>query len=135
MGKSIEFAAKALIINNDHFLAMHKVAWDADLYELPGGRAEFGETPEQTLVREIREETGLIVRPIKLLDTWTYIADSFQVVGVFYLCTAEGEVKLSVEHDRCRWLPADGSSVDAMVDWFSNRMMHWDWDQIKHIAP
>jgi len=42
-----------------------------DGYDFPGGTAQKGETHIETLVREIKEETGYVVEPIKLLNVYT----------------------------------------------------------------
>ncbi len=75
-------------------------------WELPGGRLEFGESPEQTLKREVFEETKLTFEPIRLLDTWFLIKDfCTQLVGVIYLCVAHSDkVCLSSEHDAYEWI-------------------------------
>ena len=100
MGK-IEFATKGLVIHEGKFLAVHRTGAVSPTLELPGGRMEFGETAEETMIREMAEETGLKVTPIKLLDTWNYVADKWQVTGIIYLCAAENplNVVLSPEHD------------------------------------
>ena len=53
--KRMEMGVKALILNNGKFLVMHNNGVKEDLWELPGGRMEFGETAEETLKREIQE--------------------------------------------------------------------------------
>lgn len=99
--RKIEFAAKALILNDGKYLALHKSIAKHNLYELPGGRMEFGETAEETLIREVNEETNFIVKPIKLLDTWNFITKDYQITGIIYLCKIkDGSLKLSDEHDK-----------------------------------
>lgn len=130
----LEFGVKALILRDDKFLVMHNNGIKADLWELPGGRMEFGETAEETLKREIMEETGLIVSPIKLLDTWNLIKVDHQITGIIYLCSIEeGEVTLSEEHDSFKWIKADKESLDIMYDIFKSRMINWDWNEISNI--
>ena len=130
----LEFGVKALILRDDKFLVMHNNGIKADLWELPGGRMEFGETAEETLKREIMEETGLIVSPIKLLDTWNLIKVDHQITGIIYLCSIEeGEVTLSEEHDSFKWIKADKESLDVMYDVFKNPMEKWDWNEILKI--
>ena len=128
--KTIEFAVKALILKEGKFLALHKANITSDEYELPGGRMEFGETAEQTLVREVYEETGLNVTPIKLIDTWNYIADeSLQITGIIYLCrvTSPGEIVLSYEHTAYQWLAPDADSLRSTNRLFAPQMQRWDW--------
>jgi len=129
--KKIDFGIKALIIQDGKFLMMHNNGEDEDLWELPGGRMEFGETIEQTVVRELKEETGLVVEPLRILDSWNLIRGNYQVAGVIYLCSfKEGEIKLSDEHDAYKWMPAEKNSVEALYDVFKSRMIKWDWDKL-----
>lgn len=60
-------AARAIIIEDGKLLVMYRNKHGSEYYTLVGGRAQDGETLEQALLREVREETGLEVtsaRPV-----------------------------------------------------------------------
>jgi 8-oxo-dGTP pyrophosphatase MutT (NUDIX family) len=55
-------------------------------WELPGGKLEAGDSPEQTVLREIGEELGIEARVVRLLDSWIYFVNGFDVLIITYLC-------------------------------------------------
>ena len=65
---------------------------DRDEWELPGGRLEPHETPEECVAREVREETGLAVTTGPILDSWLYYIAPVdkQVFVVTYGCEPVG---------------------------------------------
>ena len=71
--KTHRISAKAIVIHNDCLLLIKKADAEGDYYILPGGGQEHGETLFQTLVREVREETGFAVDPIDLIFVRDYI--------------------------------------------------------------
>ena len=129
---NIYFAVKGVLIKDNKILTVHKSDVPGDVWELPGGRMKFGETAEETLIREINEETGYDVVPLKLLDTWNFIGEAMQITGVMYLCEiVDGEFLLSEEHDMFEWVTIGEKAVKKLAVPFKERMMKWDWESIK----
>src|SRR4030042_310951 len=75
--------AAAIIVKDDQILLMHRVKKGKEYWVLPGGGVEEGETPEETVLREIKEETSLSVRLVKLLY---HDLDISNTDGNYYLC-------------------------------------------------
>lgn len=73
-------------------------------WEIPGGKLEAGETPEQCIVREIREELATEVKAEKLVGTVEYDYPDFHLTMHCILCTIiSGELKL-LEHEAAKWI-------------------------------
>ena len=78
-----------------------------DWWEFPGGKIEPGESPEECVVREIREELDALIEVDKFLATVEYDYPEFHLSMDCFLCrVAEGELKL-LEHEAARWLSRD----------------------------
>ena len=76
-------------------------------WEFPGGKIEAGETPQEALVREIKEELEATIKVGDLIDTIEYDYPSFHLSMQCFWCeVAEGELKL-LEAEAARWLTKD----------------------------
>ena len=79
-----------------------------DWWEFPGGKIEAGETPEEALVREIKEELDTEIKVESFLTTVEYDYPEFYLIMDCFWCSVEhGDLKL-LEHEAARWLPLDG---------------------------
>ena len=97
-----------------------------DWWEFPGGKMEAGETPEEALVREIREELSAEISVDEFLCTVEYDYPKFHLTMHCYLCSLVTEALHLSEHeaakwlmkdelDSVRWLPADVKVVEALM--------------------
>ena len=75
-----------------------------DGWEFPGGKIEEGETPQQALVREIKEELDTLIQVGDLIDTIEYDYPTFHLsMDCFWSQVIEGDLVLK-EHEAARWL-------------------------------
>ena len=105
--KRIEVVA-AVIRRGDRIFATQRGygPWK-DWWEFPGGTMEPGETPEEALVREIREELSAEISVERFLRTVEWDYPEFHLTLHCYLCSLRsGSLQLN-EHEAARWLGRD----------------------------
>jgi len=100
----------AIIIDNDaRILVAQRSAFMPLPYkwEFPGGKVEWGETPEQSLIREIKEELDISIKIISDLSSNLHAYDDKIIRLIPFIChIAEGEITLK-EHQAYRWCNSD----------------------------
>jgi 8-oxo-dGTP diphosphatase len=113
-------AVSAAIFRDGRVLIVRRARPPAHgLYTLPGGGVEIGETLEQALIREVREETALDIAPVGLVGFREAIArdgagriERHFVILPFAARWTGGEILLNEELAEARWLaPAEVSSL------------------------
>ena len=106
--EEIIVAVKGILIKNNKILIVKRSENDvagAGTWETIGGKIRFGETLENALQREFKEEAGIDVFPVKMLYSTTFLTTATrQVVLIAYLCESKSEeVTLSSEHSDYKW--------------------------------
>lgn len=98
-----------------------------DWWEFPGGKIEMGETPQQALKREIKEELNTVIEVGDFITTIEYDYPQFHLsMDCFWATVASGEITL-LEHESAKWLSSN--ELDS-VEWLPA-----DREIIKKISP
>lgn len=111
--KTIEVVAAVLFDYQGRIFATQRGYGEwKDWWEFPGGKIEPGETPQQALRREIREELDADIEVGELLRTIDYDYPTFHLTMHCFKCRlANGHLTL-LEHEAAKWLtPSDLQSV------------------------
>ena len=105
--KHIEVVAAIIVRDGRIFATQRGYGEWKDWWEFPGGKIEPGESPEDALKREIREELATEIEVDELLTTVEYDYPKFHLTMHCYLCTIiSGDLTL-LEHEDARWLALD----------------------------
>ena len=131
--KSIRVSAAVIHRDEKIFATQRGYGEYKGKWEFPGGKREEGESGEEALYREIREELDSKVKIEKLICTTDYDYPTFLLTMDVYLSTLiEGKLTL-LEHEDAQWvsldsiddldwLPADWSVIDEIKKHFSNSL-------------
>lgn len=105
--KSIEVVAAIICRDKQVFATQRGYGEWKDWWEFPGGKLEPGESPEQALLREIREELSAEITIDRLLRTIEWDYPAFHLTLHCYLCSPGSEALHLNEHEAARWLAMD----------------------------
>lgn len=115
---------RAIIKHNDKVLLLRRSGGNPQfeqLYELPGGKVDFGEDPKATLQREVMEETGLEVTTLQLSDVYSRLDVSDlqkQYISlVFWAAVRDSQhTILSAEHNKYEWKKLSQIQLNDVTD-------------------
>lgn len=88
-------AARAILIEDNHLLVMHRNKHGSEYFTLVGGRFQEGEGAEQALVREVQEETGLQIVRARLVFVEQHPAPYNE--QYIYLCEAAPHAAVAIQ--------------------------------------
>ena len=126
--KTIRVVAAIIIKNGEVFATQRGYGDFKGGWEFPGGKIDAGETPEEALIREIKEELDTEVEIIELLDTVEYDYPNFHLSMDCFICSIKSGDLVLKEHeaaqwltketlDSVNWLPADLGLIDKIREY------------------
>ena len=125
--KKLQVVAAIICKDNRIFAIQRGYGEFKGQWEFPGGKVEPGETPEEALIREIKEELDIEISVGKYIHTVEYDYPTFHLsMDCFWCEIADGTLKL-LEAEEARWLtkdtlydvqwlPADITLIDKISD-------------------
>lgn len=125
--KTVEVVAAIIRRTNEIFTTCRGYGEFKNMWEFPGGKIESGETREEALIREIKEELELDIHVSKYVTTIEYDYPNFHLTMHCFLCDiCGGKIHLNAhsatkwipldELDKLRWVPADILVVEKLKE-------------------
>lgn len=112
--KTVKVVAAIIIHENKIFATQRGYGEFKDGWEFPGGKIEPGETPQEALVREIKEELDIEIEVKDFLETVEYDYPEFHLSMDCFFCTIKSGELVLKEHEAAKWLTVE--TLDG-VDW------------------
>ena len=129
--KTIEVVAAIIKKDDKIFITKRSYGEFIDMWEFPGGKVEVGETQEEALIREIKEELELDITNLNYLTTVEYDYPSFHLIMHCFICEiCGGKLSLNAHNDvkwvsleelpHQNWIPADVQVVEEILNKYNN---------------
>ena len=125
--------SRAVVVRDSMILLSHEV--NSGWWLVPGGGEEEGETPEECCVREVEEETGLIVKPLQQFLTMYEYYEEYRYISHYFICEVTGQGRMRLTDAEIRrgvepqWIP-----LQEAVDIFSRHQSYADVSEEKRGA-
>ncbi len=127
--KTVEVVAAVICDDGRVFATQRGYGEWKDWWEFPGGKIEPGESPQEALWREIKEELATEIEVGELITTVDYDYPKFHLTMHCFLCKIKAGNLTLLEHeaakwlswetlDTVNWLPADAEVVDVLKQRF-----------------
>ena len=126
--KTIEVVAAIIIKDGQVFATQRGYGEFQGWWEFPGGKMEAGESPQEALKREIREELDAEIEVKELLETVEWDYPNFHLTMHCFICSLLSESLHLNEHEAAtwlthetlrsvKWLPADEILLDKIAEY------------------
>lgn len=102
--KTVRVVAAIIIDDGKVFATQRGYGEFKDGWEFPGGKIDAGETPEEVLIREIKEELDTEIVVKELLDTVEYDYPKFHLSMDCFICKIKSGELVLKEHEASKWL-------------------------------
>lgn len=112
--KTVKVVAAIIIHDRKIFATQRGYGEFKDGWEFPGGKIEQGETSQEALVREIKEELDTEIEVKDFLETVEYDYPNFHLSMDCFFCTIKSGKLVLKEHEAAKWLTVD--TLDS-VNW------------------
>lgn len=114
--KTIKVVAAIIKKDNKVFATQRGYGEFKDGWEFPGGKIEPGETPQQALKREIKEELDADIEVGELIDIVEYDYPNFHLSMQCFWCELKRDKIELKEHEAAKWLEIDRKELER-VEW------------------
>lgn len=133
---------RAVIKHDNKILLLKRASGNpayVGLYELPGGKVEFGEDPKASLQREVMEETGRDIESLQLYDVHSML-DSYDshhqyIVLTFLATLVTGKIVLSSEHDKFDWVKMAEVQLSQVTETTSRALALSERSEVPEVSP
>lgn len=112
--KTVEVVAAVIRDQNRIFATQRGYGDQKGGWEFPGGKMEKGETPQEALIREIKEELETEIEVGELIETVEYDYPKFHLKMHCFFCSVKQGNLVLKEHEAAKWLTLE--TLDS-VDW------------------
>lgn len=118
----MNIAARAIVVKDDKILVMYRNKYGSQYYTLVGGRADKNETPEQAVVREVKEETGLDIVASQLVFIEKH--RGFYSDQYIFLCHVQNDPAIAVQEN----------SEEGLLNKLQTNIHRPEWAEIKSFS-
>ena len=122
---------RGIVIGNSKILICHELNSE-DYYLIPGGGLEKNESLVECCIREIQEETGYVVKPIRHFLTMKEYYEEYEYIGHYYICEVIGESQQKLTAlEAERGVTPEWISPDKLLEIFSEYEKYAGTNEIK----
>lgn len=129
----------ALVFNQERKIFLAQSPKWKNQWVIPGGHVEFGETLEQALIRETKEETNIDITDISFICVYEHVLSKDFIkrahfIGVEYACITKGEVdvKLNEEFGDYAWIEIGSAEYKKLALYSGAQYVIEQWKKQQH---